>query len=640
MNRKPTDIPQQETLPMATMSTPTGTSPIRESAEAKPHRRNSPCWATNRPAALAALAMVLSAPLPAQEGRDLLNWEEPLQARSEHLLVQEAGDLSVVGPGDISLVDTASSDPTGIPSAATTEYRYDDRDTNTSSVLRTNAGDVHEQEFAQRFRLNGSGTVSYVVLCVARREGVGNSNRLPFKVTFYRDSGGRPGSALDVYEGAVTSPSAGAAECFRLAGALAGQRLSSGNTWLGVSWLSSTGMAMMVDDRATGNTRLSVRAKVNSNSNWIAWQDHPTSSVRVFLIRLGVDHGGGTPDPDPDPPPPPTSGCTPTTTALQFDGGYKVSMCYRTPQGAVGQARSGIWASGQAGLLWFFDRGNAEVLVKVLDGCSHNGHRWVYVAPVTDLEFNLWVTGPGGRRWTHSNRQGTTASAKSDTRAFSCADEGAGDDDDGDGGDGSSAPDLVVSSPSASNGSPSAGGSFTFRATVRNQGNANSAATTLRYYRSSNPTINSSDTQVGTDPVGALGASGSSAESIGLRASSSAGTYYYGACVDSVSSESNTGNNCSSAVRITVNTGGGNGGGGDDGGSGGACRAGLVVNPGGSCTYKGHTFRVGSDGRGSIAFFSSSNSIDSRGGTVNGVRWNFYASRNAGSNSWTIHVAD
>ena len=83
----------------------------------------------------------------------------------------------------------------------------------------------------------------------------------------------------------------------------------------------------------------------------------------------------------------------------------------------------------------------------------------------------------------------------------------------------------------------------------------------------------------------------------------------------------------------------------DDGGSAaaaaaGACRAGLVVNPGESCTYQGHTFSVSASGRGSIAFFSSGNLIDARGSTINGVRWNFYASKNSGSNSWTIHTAD
>ncbi|MDE3259778.1 MAG: hypothetical protein OYM47_18255 [Gemmatimonadota bacterium] len=72
----------------------------------------------------------------------------------------------------------------------------------------------------------------------------------------------------------------------------------------------------------------------------------------------------------------------------------------------------------------------------------------------------------------------------------------------------------------------------------------------------------------------------------------------------------------------------------------GACRAGLVVNPGETCTYKGNTFSVSSSGRGSIAFFSAGTGIDARGTTINGVRWNFHATKNSGSNSWTIHVAE
>ncbi|MCY3964521.1 MAG: Ig-like domain-containing protein [Acidobacteria bacterium] len=112
--------------------------------------------------------------------------------------------------------------------------------------------------------------------------------------------------------------------------------------------------------------------------------------------------------------------CRPTSTPLVFDGGYEVSLCYETAAGVVGEGRGGIWASGQAGLLWFFDRGNAEVLVKVLDGCSYNGRRWVYVAPVTDVAFNLHVTSHNGRRWTHRNRLGATAVARSDTSAFVC----------------------------------------------------------------------------------------------------------------------------------------------------------------------------------------------------------------------------
>ena len=60
----------------------------------------------------------------------------------------------------------------------------------------------------------------------------------------------------------------------------------------------------------------------------------------------------------------------------------------------------------------------------------------------------------------------------------------------------------------------------------------------------------------------ALAASEISSESVGLTAPSMAGTYYYGACVDAVPGESDTTNNCLSAVSATVSAGGRGGGGG------------------------------------------------------------------------------
>ena len=114
------------------------------------------------------------------------------------------------------------------------------------------------------------------------------------------------------------------------------------------------------------------------------------------------------------------------------------------------------------------------------------------------------------------------------------------------------APDLVVDAPTASESAPTAGARFTLSATVRNQGSGRSESTTLRYYLSTDATITTSDTSVGTDSVFRLDASASGGESISLTAPSSAGTYYYGACVDAVSDESDTANNCSPAVTVTV----------------------------------------------------------------------------------------
>ena len=114
-------------------------------------------------------------------------------------------------------------------------------------------------------------------------------------------------------------------------------------------------------------------------------------------------------------------------------------------------------------------------------------------------------------------------------------------------------PDLVVDTLTLSG--PPAGVSFTLSARVRNQGAAASGATTLRYYRSTDSNITTSDTQVGTDSVSGLAAFGVSAQSIGVTVTAPdiPGTYYYyGACVDTDSDETITTNNCSSSVKITV----------------------------------------------------------------------------------------
>ena len=112
-------------------------------------------------------------------------------------------------------------------------------------------------------------------------------------------------------------------------------------------------------------------------------------------------------------------------------------------------------------------------------------------------------------------------------------------------------PDLVVESVSA-NSSLTKGQFFILRATVRNQGTAAAAATTLRWYRSPDATVTTRDSLVGTDAVSLLAPSGTSAESVHQTAPSSEGTYYYGACVVAVAGEADTRNNCSGAVTLKV----------------------------------------------------------------------------------------
>ena len=112
--------------------------------------------------------------------------------------------------------------------------------------------------------------------------------------------------------------------------------------------------------------------------------------------------------------------------------------------------------------------------------------------------------------------------------------------------------DLAVGTPSVNDASPFAGSQFTLSVTVTNAGDGASEATRLRYYRSTDSTITSSDTEQRSESVGALAAAGTSDHDGGMTAPSEAGTYYYGACVDSVTNESDTTDNCSSSVTVTV----------------------------------------------------------------------------------------
>ncbi|MDH3348745.1 MAG: S8 family serine peptidase [Desulfobulbaceae bacterium] len=113
-------------------------------------------------------------------------------------------------------------------------------------------------------------------------------------------------------------------------------------------------------------------------------------------------------------------------------------------------------------------------------------------------------------------------------------------------------PDLVVLSPSVDKSSLQSGESLEISATVKNIGDGAANSTTLRYYLSVDSTITTSDTALPTDYVTSLEPNATSIENLSISAPASPDTYWIGACVDTVSGESTTTNNCSTGVQITV----------------------------------------------------------------------------------------
>ena len=114
------------------------------------------------------------------------------------------------------------------------------------------------------------------------------------------------------------------------------------------------------------------------------------------------------------------------------------------------------------------------------------------------------------------------------------------------------APDLLLS-VSPESVSTTASATFTLTARITNYGVSSTPMSTLRWYRSTDRTLETTDTLLGTATVGSLAAGGGLTLSNMLSAPGTAGTSYYGACADAVTGEHYTGDNCF-VVAVTVST--------------------------------------------------------------------------------------
>ena len=126
------------------------------------------------------------------------------------------------------------------------------------------------------------------------------------------------------------------------------------------------------------------------------------------------------------------------------------------------------------------------------------------------------------------------------------------------------APDLTVPTVTPTSASASPGDTVRMTFTIRNRGNAASTATTVHLLESRDATISTSDRVLFTGALRAVAGGESLRAGFFVTLGSQAGTYYFGICVDPVSGESDTRNNCSRGVRVTVRGGGGSAGFRDD----------------------------------------------------------------------------
>jgi virginiamycin B lyase len=116
--------------------------------------------------------------------------------------------------------------------------------------------------------------------------------------------------------------------------------------------------------------------------------------------------------------------CVANLANLCVGGGrFTVQVWWSVPAQGGSPAQSGVGVANlvvsDTGYFWFFSPDNIELMVKVLDGTSINGHFWVFYGSLSNVQYTITVTDTTtGAVRTYSNPFGQLGSF-SDTSAFS-----------------------------------------------------------------------------------------------------------------------------------------------------------------------------------------------------------------------------
>ena len=112
-----------------------------------------------------------------------------------------------------------------------------------------------------------------------------------------------------------------------------------------------------------------------------------------------------------------TSGCADDDSTLCIDERFRILVALTAFDGSRGVGHP-VRLTDDTGYFWFFDAGNAELIIKILDGRGTNGHWWVFFGALTNVQYTLWVTDTTtGLTRAYFNPSGQFAS-RGDTDAF------------------------------------------------------------------------------------------------------------------------------------------------------------------------------------------------------------------------------
>ena len=202
----------------------------------------------------------------------------------------------------------------------------------------------------------------------------------------------------------------------------------NGAIWLFAAGLTDVGVDLTLRDTWTGRTRTYWSPAGAPFNPLLDTQAMPacSSPISVLLAGARATHPGAVPTPYLS---------SPRSRLAEADSGdcavggvslclhesrFRASATFRAFDGRSGNAMP-VSLNDDGGFFWFFALDTYELLLKVVDGCSANGHFWVYASGLTNVEVSLVLEDTAsGRAWSASTDLGESFVPNFDVLAFPC----------------------------------------------------------------------------------------------------------------------------------------------------------------------------------------------------------------------------
>jgi hypothetical protein len=191
-----------------------------------------------------------------------------------------------------------------------------------------------------------------------------------------------------------------------------------GSWWVFAGGLTDVQVRTSVTDTITRDTRVYFNPQGTAFQPILDTKAFAACSASERLAKNPEEPSASAPPALPRKPDRSRAACVAGPEALCLDGGrFKVEAAWETSTGSG--SGTAVALTANSGYFWFFDSGNVELLVKVLDGCAIDARHWFFAGGLTDVRVVLTVTDTAsGEVKTYTNALGSAFLPIQDTSAF------------------------------------------------------------------------------------------------------------------------------------------------------------------------------------------------------------------------------